>query len=150
MRGINENNIYLNSDIARHDSVPIMNVTLKNDNAAKRGKCYVNVSKIPINSNLPFISDVDNDKPANNLKTDNEAPPPTSSVRNKLNALLEYTCGLVDFLAVVDTKLDSSFSAGHLNVSGFRAPCRTDLSRGNEVLIVYLNKNNGIHSTISM
>ena len=59
-----------------------MNVTLKNDNAAKRGKCYVNVSKIPINSNLPFISDVDNDKPANNLKTDNEAPPPTSSVRN--------------------------------------------------------------------
>ena len=69
MRGINENNIYLNSDIARHDSAPIMNVTLKNDNAAKRGKCYVSVSKIPINSNLPFISDVDNDKPANNLKT---------------------------------------------------------------------------------
>ena len=51
-----------------------MNITSKKDNGAKRvsskckKECQVNVSKIPVNSNLPFRSD-DNDKQANNLKT---------------------------------------------------------------------------------
>lgn len=106
----------MSSDIARHDSVPIMNITSKKDNGAKRvsskckKECQVNVSKIPVNSNLPFRSDDNNDKQANNLKTVRTKYGKKLYVtyhlklRNKLEVLLECTCGLADFLAVSETK----------------------------------------------
>ena len=50
-----------------------------------------------------------------------------NSIRNKLDSLLEFTYGLVDFHAVCQTKLDSFFSTGQFNLPGFRIPYRNDL-----------------------
>lgn len=52
----------LSSDIARQSYVLIIHIISKKDNAAKREKCQVNVSKNPINGNLPLNNDVNNDK----------------------------------------------------------------------------------------
>ena len=49
--------------------------------------------------------------------------------------------GLVDFLVVSETKLDSSFPTGQFNLPGFRAPFRKDLSGKSGVLLVYVNNN---------
>ena len=52
----------LSSDIARQSYALIIHIISKKDNAAKREKCQVNVSKNPINGNLPLNNDVNNDK----------------------------------------------------------------------------------------
>ena len=54
-------------------------------------------------------------------------------------ALLTY--GLVDFLAVSETKLDSSLPTGQFNLPGFRTPYRKDLSAKSGGLLVYVNSN---------
>ena len=48
-------------------------------------------------------------------------------IRNKLDGLLEFTYGYVDFLAVSETKLDSSFPTGQFNLPKFRTPYRKDI-----------------------
>ena len=48
-------------------------------------------------------------------------------IRNKLDSLLEFTYGYVDFLAVSETKLDSSFPTGQFNLPKFRTPYRKDI-----------------------
>ena len=92
------------------------------------------VSKFPINSNLPFNSDSNDDKQTNTLKNAQIKHPKKvclshiniNSIRNKLDSLFEFTYGLVDFLAVSETKLDSSFPTGQFNLPGFRTPFRKD------------------------
>ena len=50
------------------------------------------------------------------------------SVRNKLEALSEFVCTQIDFLAISETKLDSSFSIAQFNLTGFRTPYRKDIT----------------------
>ena len=64
-----------------------------------------------------------------------------NSIRNKFDSLFEFTYSLVYFLAVSETKLDSSFPTGQFNLPGFRAPYRKDLSGKNGGLLVYVNSN---------
>ena len=64
-----------------------------------------------------------------------------NSIRNKLDSLFEFTYGLVDFLAISETKLDSSFSTGQFNLPGFRTPYSKDLSAKSGGLLVYVNSN---------
>ena len=114
---------------------------------AEEVKSQASVIKIPINSNLPSINDVKYDKETNTLKKEQIKHPKKVclthtniySVRNKLDSLLEFTYGLVDFLTVSETKLDSSFPTEQFNLPGFRTPCREDLSGKSGGLIVYLN-----------
>ena len=114
---------------------------------AEEVKSQASVSKIPTNSNLPFINDVNDDNQTNTLKKKQIKHPKNVclthiniySIRNKLDSLFEFTYGLVDFLTVSETKSDSSFPAGQFNLPGFRAPCREDLLGNSGGLIVYLN-----------
>ena len=64
-----------------------------------------------------------------------------NSIRHKFDSFFEFTCGLVDFLAVSETKLDSSFLKGQFNIPEFRTPYRKDLSGKSERLFVYVNSN---------
>ena len=48
-----------------------------------------------------------------------------SSVRNKLQ---EFECMQVDFVAISETKLDSSFPTAQFNLPGFRTPYRKDIT----------------------
>ena len=58
-----------------------------------------------------------------------------------MDSLFEFTYGLVDFLAVSETKLDSSFPIGQFNLPGSRTPYRKDLSTKSGGLLVYVNSN---------
>ena len=58
-----------------------------------------------------------------------------------MDSLLTFTYGLVDFLAVNETKVDSYFPRGQFNLSGFRTPYRKDVSGKNGALLVYVNSN---------
>ena len=58
-----------------------------------------------------------------------------------MDSLFEFSYGLVDFLAVSKTKLDSSFPTGQFNLPGFRTPYRKDLSAKSGGLLVYVNSN---------
>ena len=60
-------------------------------------------------------------------------------VRNKLEALSEFLCTQVDFLAVSETKLDSSFPTAQFNLPGFKTPYRKDITARSGVLLVYVN-----------
>ena len=51
-----------------------------------------------------------------------------SSVRNKLEALSEFVCTQVDFLAISETKLDSSVPTAQFNLPGFRTTYRKDIT----------------------
>ena len=64
-----------------------------------------------------------------------------NSIRNKLDNLFEFTYGLVYFLAVCETKLDSSFPTGQFNLPGFRTPYRKDLSAKSGGFLAYVNSN---------
>ena len=98
-------------------------------------KSQANVSKFPINSNLSFNNDSNDDKQTNTLKNARIKHPQKvclspiniNSIRNKLDSLFEFTYGLVDFLTVSETKLDSSFPIGQFNLPGFRTLYRKDL-----------------------
>ena len=59
-----------------------------------------------------------------------------------MDSLFEFTDGLLDFLAVSETKLDSPFPTGQFNLPGFRTPYRKDLSGKSGGLLVYVNSNN--------
>ena len=58
-----------------------------------------------------------------------------------MDSLFEFTYGLFNFLAVSETKLDSSFPTGQFNLPGSRTPYRQDLSTKSEGLLVYVNSN---------
>ena len=100
------------------------------DNTIEEVKSQTNVSKIPISSNLPFDNDANDDKQRNTLKNARLQHPQKvclshiniNSIRNKLDSLFGFTYDLVDFLAVSETKLDSSFPTGQFNLPGFRTP----------------------------
>ena len=62
-----------------------------------------------------------------------------NSVRNKLEALLEFVCTQVDFLTVNETKLDSSFPTAQLNLPDFRTRYRKELTARSGGLLVYVN-----------
>ena len=64
-----------------------------------------------------------------------------NSIRNKLDSLFEFTYSLVNFLAVSETKLDSSFPTGQFSLPGFRTTYRKDLSGKSGGLLVYVNSN---------
>ena len=64
-----------------------------------------------------------------------------NSIRNKLDSLLEVTYGFVDFLAVSETKLNSSFPTEQFNLPKFRTPYRKGVSGKSEGLLVYVNSN---------
>ena len=94
------------------------------------------VSKFPINSNLPFNNDSNDDKQSNTLKNARIKQPKKvclshiniNSTRNKLDSLFEFTylLTIADFLAVSETKIDSSFPTGRFNLPGFKTPFRKD------------------------
>ena len=65
----------------------------------------------------------------------------TSHARNKLKALPEFVCTQVEFLAVSDTKLNSSFPTAQFNLSCFRTFYRKDITGGSGGLLVYINEN---------
>ena len=96
---------------------------------------------------MPFDNDVNDDKQTNILKNVQLTHPKKfclshiniNSIRNKLDSLFEFTYGLVDFLAVSETKLDSSFPSGQFNLLEFRTPYRKDLSAKSGGLLVYVN-----------
>ena len=98
---------------------------------------------------MPFNNDSNDDKQTNTLKNARIKHPKKvclshiniNSIRNKLDSLFEFTYGLVDFLAVSETKLDSSFPTGQINLPGFRTPFRKDLSGKSGGLLVYVNSN---------
>ena len=98
---------------------------------------------------MPFDNDTNDDKQTNILKNARLKHPKKvclshiniNSIRNKLDSLFEFTYGLVDFLAVSETKLDSSFPTGQFNLPGFRTPYRKDLSAKSGGLLVYVNSN---------
>ena len=60
-------------------------------------------------------------------------------MRNKLEALLKIVYTQVDYLAISEAKLDSSFPTAQFNLPGFRNPCRKDITTRNGGLLVYLN-----------
>ena len=96
---------------------------------------------------MPFDNDTDDDKQKNILKNARLKHPKKvclshiniNSIRNKLDSLFEFTSGLVDFLTVSETKLDSSFPTGQFNLPRFRTPYRKDLSVKTGGLLVYVN-----------
>ena len=98
---------------------------------------------------MPFNNDSNDDKQTNALKNARIKHPKKvflshiniNSIRKKLDRLFEFTYGLVDFLAVSETKLDSSFLTGQFNLPGFRTPLRKDLSGKSGGLLVYVNSN---------
>ena len=98
---------------------------------------------------MPFDNDTNDDKQTNILKNARLKHPKKvclshiniNSIRNKLDSLFEFTYGLADFLAVSETKLDSSFPTGQFNLPGFRTPYRKDLSVKSGGLLVYVNSN---------
>ena len=98
---------------------------------------------------MPFDNDANDGKQRNILKNARLKRPKKvclshiniNSIRNKLDSLFEFTYGLVDFLAVSETKLDSSFPTGQFNLPGFRTPYRKDLSAKSGGLLVYVNSN---------
>ena len=98
---------------------------------------------------MPFDNDTNDDKQTNILKNARLKHPKKvclshiniNSIRNKLDSLFEFTYGLVDFLAVSETKLYSPFPTGQFNLPGFRTPYRKDLSGKSGVLLVYVNSN---------
>ena len=56
------NDVWLSSDTTGHDSVPKTSKNSAKDNTAEEVKSQANVSKIPINYNLSFNNDVNDDK----------------------------------------------------------------------------------------
>ena len=58
-----------------------------------------------------------------------------------MDSLFEFTYGLVDFLAVSETKLDSASQTEQFNLPGFRIPYRKDISGKSGGLLVYVNSN---------
>ena len=98
---------------------------------------------------MPFNNDSNDDKQTNTLKNPRIKHPKKvclshiniNSIRNKLDSLFEFSYGLVDFLAVSESKLNSSFPTGQFNLSGFRTPFRKDLSGKNGGLLVYVKSN---------
>ena len=58
-----------------------------------------------------------------------------------MDSIFEFTYDLVDFLAVSETKLGSSFPTGQFNLPGFRTPYRKDLSGMSVGLLVHVNSN---------
>ena len=98
---------------------------------------------------MPFNNDSNDDKQTNTLKNARIKHPQKvflspiniNSIRNKLDSLFEFTYGLVDFLAVSETKLDSSFPIGQFNLPGFRTLYGKDLLAKSGGLLVYVNSN---------
>ena len=98
---------------------------------------------------MPFNNDANDERQTNTLKNARIKRPEKvflshiniNSIRNKLDCLLEFTYGLVDFLAVSGTKLDSSFPTRQFNLPGFRTPYRKDFSGKSGGLPVYVNSN---------
>ena len=98
---------------------------------------------------MPFDNDTNDDKQTNILKNARLKHPQKvclshiniNSIRSKLDSLFEFTYGLVDFLAVSETKLDNSFPTGQFNLPRFRTPYRKDLSGKSGGLLVYVNSN---------
>ena len=94
---------------------------------------------------MPFDNDTNDDKQTNILKIARSKHPKKvclshiniNSIRSKLDSLFEFTYGLVDFLAVSETKLDSSFPTGQFNLQGFRK----DFSGKGGGLPLYVNSN---------
>ena len=62
------NNVWLSSYVTGHDFVPKISKYSAEENTAEEAKSQTSVSKIPINSNLPFNNDANDDKQTNTLK----------------------------------------------------------------------------------
>ena len=94
-----------------------------------RGEKWVNQSQINL-ANLPFDNDTNDGKQTIILKNVRLKHPKKvclphiniNSIRNKLDNLFEFTYGLVYFLAVSETKLDSSFPKVSLTYQGSGHP----------------------------
>ena len=116
---------------------------------AEEVNSQTNIHKIPISSNLPFNNDANDDKQINTLKNARMKHPRkvclsyinVNYIRNESHSLFECAYGLVNFLAVSETKLDSSFPTGQFNLPGFRTPYRNVLSGKSGGLFVYVNSN---------
>ena len=62
-----------------------------------------------------------------------------NSVRSKLEAVSEFVCTQVDFLAISETKLDSFFATAQFNLPGFRTSYRKYITARRERLLVCVN-----------
>ena len=61
-----------------------------------------------------------------------------NSVRNKFKTLCELVAGNVDFLCIVETKLDPSFPNSQFFKPGFHKPLRMDVSSRRGGLLVFI------------
>ena len=61
-----------------------------------------------------------------------------NSVRNKFNNLMTFIDGNVNVLAIVETKIDSSFTSNKLLATGYKKPLRLDLTSRSGGLLVYV------------
>ena len=63
-----------------------------------------------------------------------------SSLRNKIDALVEQVSGNVDVLVLSKTKIDDSFSEGQFKIPGFCIPFRLDRDRFCGAILVYVQR----------
>ena len=117
------NNVWLSSDTTGHDSIPKISKYSAKDNTAEEVKFQKNQSKISINFDLLFNNNANDEKQTNTLKNIRIKDLQKvflshinmNSIRNKLDSFFEFTYDLADFLAVIETKLDSSLPTGQFN-----------------------------------
>ena len=62
-----------------------------------------------------------------------------NSIRNKFPHLSDVVLGKIDYLAIAETKLDSSFPSNQFIIPGLRKPYRLDVSGSSGGLLVYVN-----------
>ena len=68
METIHEHNVWLSSDTTGHGSVSIKSKYSLKDNTVEEVKSQTSVSKIPINYDLQFNNNANDDKQTNTLK----------------------------------------------------------------------------------
>ena len=63
-----------------------------------------------------------------------------NSLRNKLDLLADQTKGNVDVLAISETQLDDSFSAGQFKFPGYASPFRQDRNQNGGGILVFVRE----------
>ena len=91
------------------------------------------------NSNRPYRRPNANiEKKKNGLK-DSPLEHAIKFCLSYIETLSEFVCTQVDFLAISEAKLDSSFPTAEFNIPGFRTPYRKYITARSGGLFVYIN-----------
>ena len=126
------NNVWLDSDTVRHESVQKMNYYTDSRIDYSKEVRPLQGNAIQIPKVLTQRANANIEKTKNSLKESLLKHPKKvclsyiniSSIRNKLEPLSEFVCTPVDFLAISETKLGSSFPTAQFILLGFTTPYR--------------------------